>query len=215
MADPEKKQATQDKSYRGKRVQLCTDGKYRWQYEVNMYTNPAIFLTVYKIFFWTIVIGFSLFAFFLRVIPGDWEGLAFAAKGMLIALAGFFVLTLLGYLVVALMYHGKYVVLFEMNDKEVSHIQIAEQYRKAQKIGVLTALVGIAAKRPGTVGAGMMSTARQASTSVFANVRKVKPRRRMHLIKVNQLLNKNQVYVPEEDYDFVYDYIKSHCPQAK
>ena len=49
MADPEKKQATQDKSYRGKRVQLCTDGKYRWQYEVNMYTNPAIFLfSVYQ-----------------------------------------------------------------------------------------------------------------------------------------------------------------------
>ena len=214
MADLEK-QKKLDSTYRGKRVQLCSDGKYRWLYEVNMYTNPAIFLTVYKIFFWIIVIGFSFFALILRVIPGDWEGLVFAGKGMLIALGGFFVLTLLGYLVVALMYHGKYVVLFEMNDDQISHIQIAEQYEKAQKIGLITALVGIAAKRPSTVGAGMLSMGRQASTSTFANVRKVKPRRWMNLIKVNQLLNKNQVYVPDEDFDFVCDFIKTHCPQAK
>jgi hypothetical protein len=46
-------------------------------------------------------------------------------------------------------------------------------------------------------------------------VRKVKRRRWMHLIKVNQLLDRNQVYVRKEDYDFVYDFIKSHCPKVK
>ena len=87
--------------------------------------------------------------------------------------------------------------------------------KKAEAIGLITALVGLAAKNPTTVGAGMLSASRSTSTSVFANVRRVKARRRMNLIKVNQLLFKNQVYVPDEDYDFVYDYIKSHCPKAK
>ena len=33
--------------------------------------------------------------------------------------------------------------------------------------------------------------------------------------KVNQLLNKNRIYVPEEDFDFVYDFLCQHCPRAK
>lgn len=28
---------------------LCEDGKYRWMYEINMYTNPVIFLSVVKV----------------------------------------------------------------------------------------------------------------------------------------------------------------------
>ena len=45
-----------ENQYRGREVQLCTDGKYRWVYEMNMLTNPVIFLTVFKIFFY-IVLG--------------------------------------------------------------------------------------------------------------------------------------------------------------
>jgi len=37
----------------------------------------------------------------------------------------------------------------------------------------------------------------------------------MNLIKVNQLLNKNRIYVPEEDFDFVYDFLCQHCTKAK
>jgi hypothetical protein len=37
----------------------------------------------------------------------------------------------------------------------------------------------------------------------------------LHVIKVNQLFEHNQVYVRKEDFDFVYNYIKSRCPKAK
>ena len=43
-----------DSQYQGSEVRLCNDGKYRWVYEMNMITNPTIFLTVYKIFFYII-----------------------------------------------------------------------------------------------------------------------------------------------------------------
>lgn len=36
-----------------------------------------------------------------------------------------------------------------------------------------------------------------------------------NLIKVNQLLDRNQVYVPDEDYDFVLSFLRDHCPGAK
>ena len=205
----------EDITYEGEEVRLCKDGKYRWKYKVNMFTNPAILITVFKVFFFTIVGLFVVFGFFLYVIHGDWEGLWWMTKGMLIALGGFFVLSLLGYLLVALMYHGKYIVLFEMDENEVVHIQVPEQFKTAQKIGIITAIAGLLTRRPGVAGAGLMSAGRSSSTSVLANVRKVKRRRWMHLIKVNQLLNRNQVYARKEDYDFVYDFIKSHCPNAK
>lgn len=209
------KNPIEDISYEGEEVRLCRDGKYRWKYEVNMFTNPAILITVLKVFFFTIVGLYLVFGFFLYVIHGDWEGLWWMTKGMLIALGGFAVLSVLGYLIVAWMYGGKYIALFEMDETQVIHTQLPTQFKKAQKVALLTVLVGLFAKRPSTAGAGALAASRNSSTSVFAHVRKIKRRRWMHLIKVNQLLNRNQVYVPKEDYDFVYDYIKSHCTKVK
>ena len=41
--------AVESKSYQGKEVRLCSDGKYRWVYEMNMLKNPTIFFTVLKV----------------------------------------------------------------------------------------------------------------------------------------------------------------------
>ena len=204
-----------DNDYQGKEVQLCADGKYRWVYEMNMLTNPTIFLTVFKIFFYIILAGWLVFGFFLYVIHGDWPGFWGMGKALLIALAVMAVLTALGVLVLAAIYGGKYVVLFEMDEQEIKHTQLPKQFQKAQAVSVLAAMVGIAAKKPAMVGAGMLTSGKNTSTSEFKHVRRVKARRLLHLIKVNQLLNKNQIYVPEEDFDFVLQFIRSHCPNAK
>ena len=205
----------EDIRYEGAEVRLCKDGKYRWKYEMNMLTNPMIFLTVLKVF-WGVVIGlFLVFGFFLYVIHGDWEGLWGMAKAMLIVLAIFFGLTILGVLLVAAKYGGKYIVLFEMDEKGIVHMQEPKQFKKAQKLGAVTAMAGAAGGSLSTAGAGMLAASRNSSTSEFSKVRKVKPRRWLHVIKVNQLLNHNQIYVSKEDFDFVYDFIKSHCPKVK
>lgn len=197
------------------RVRLCDDGKYRWVYEMNMLTNPTIFLTVFKIFLYIILAGWLIFGIFLYLIHGDFEGFLDMSKGMLVALAIMAGLTLLGVLFLAVLYGGKYVVLFEMDEQEIKHIQLPRQVKKAQAISLLTSLVGLAAKKPTAAGAGLLASGKTSSTSEYAHVRRVIPRRSLHLIKVNQLLNKNQIYVPEEDFDFVYDFIKSRCKNAK
>ena len=197
------------------RVRLCDDGKYRWVYEMNMLTNPTIFLTVFKIFLYIILAGWLIFGTFLYLIHGDFEGFLDMSKGMLVALAIMAGLTLLGVLFLAVLYGGKYVVLFEMDEQEIKHIQLPRQVKKAQAISLITTLVGLAAKKPTTAGAGLLAAGKSSSTSVYANVRRVVARRNLHLIKVNQLLNKNQIYIPDEDFDFVYEFIKSRCIHAK
>lgn len=201
--------------YQGTKVQLCSDGKYRWLYEMNMVTNPAIFLTVFKIFFWIILVGWAVFGFFLYVIHGDWKGLLDMGKAMLLVLGIFAALTLMGVLLLAAYYGGRYRVLFEMDEKGIKHIQLPVQAGQAKKLGLLSFFFGLATKKPTVAGAGMLAASKQASTSEFGKVRRVIPRRFLHLIKVNELLERNQVYVDNEDFDFVYQYIKTRCVNAK
>ena len=201
--------------YEGAEVRLCEDGKYRWRYELNMVKNPVIMITVFKVFFYIVLIMFLIFCPIFYLADGNWEGALGMLKTMGIVLGIFAVLTVLSTALLNLIFGGKYVALFEMDEKEINHIQIPVQVSRARKLGILTFFVGLFAKRPSTMGAGLLSTAKSTSTSEFDKVRRVRSRRWLHTIKVNQLLDRNQIYVPDEDYDFVYDFIKSHCPNLK
>lgn len=207
------KQTFENKSYQGKEVRLCSDGKYRWVYEMNMLKNPTIFFTVLKVMMISLGIVW-LFGLVIGIGNMSLDYFLFWTKLTGIMIGIFFVLTIIGVLVTAAVL-GKYVVLFEMDEKEVTHIQMPRQVKKAEVIGLITALVGAMAKSPTTIGAGVLATAKTKSTSEFVNVRRVKARRRFNLIKVNQLLDRNQVYVADEDFDFVYNFIKSRCINAK
>lgn len=201
--------------YTGSRVSLCEDGKYRWTYPLNMLKNPSILFVVLKI----LGVLFSIPVLIMIISAaarGDWDGLwEDNIRIWLIVMAVFLVIILVSYLIVVWMYGGKYIVHFTMDEERLIHLQEPAQARRARKLGAAAAVVGVLAKRPATAGAGALAASRSASTSVFAKVRKVKAYRWRNLIKVNQLLDHNQVYVPKEDFDFVLGFIRDHCPQAR
>ena len=197
------------------KVRQYNDGKYRWVYEMPILTNPTIFLTVFKVFAYILGISFLVFGFFIYVIHGNWAGLWEMAKGYLIALGIIAVLNVLGVLVIAAMYNGKYIVMFEMDEHQIKHIQVSEQFRKAKKMGQINAFAGMMSGNFTLAGAGLLMASKDTSVSDYTKVRRVNPRRRMHIIKVNEFIEKNQIYVTDEDFDFVYDYIKSRCVNAK
>lgn len=200
----------------GNRVTLCQDGKYRWVYEVNMLTNYSILFDVWKVFGITIVILVVLFSIiFLFTGELNLDTIIGMGKGIVCAAGVLGVLSIIGYLVYAAMSGWKYVVLFIMDEKEVTHQQMPRAVKKAQIIGALTVLAGLASGRPGVVGTGILSQSRSSMTSTLANVQRLIPSRRMNLIKVNQTLSKNRVYVSDEDFDFVYDFLCRHCVKAK
>ena len=198
------------------RVTLYPDGKYRWIYEVPMLKNPSILFDVY----WVLGISFGLVWLFNVLLIGCEDGFSLESlwgftSGFLILMLVFVVIGYVAYVIVAWTYGWKYVVLFTLDEKEVVHQQMPHQMKKAKVLGALTALVGAAAGKPGVVGSGILASSRSTSTSVLANVKRIKARRRQNLIKVNQLLNKNRIFVPDEDFDFVYDFLCQHCPNAK
>ena len=194
-------------------------GVYRWVYEFNLWTNPTIVLTVVKVFVCAIV-GLGIFMLILRIpdfVNGyaDASDVAFVFQLMGIMALIFLVLTATGYAIYAIMMGGKYCALFEMDEEGIEHRQFPKQVEKAQAIGMLNVLAGLATGKPGQVGMGMLTASRESSSSTFAAVRSIKGSRRLNVIKVNEPLMKNQVYVEPEDYDFVFGYIRDHCPNAK
>lgn len=198
------------------RVKLYPDGKYRWIYEVPMLKNPSIIIDVFK------VVGISLgivwlFMVLLSVYDGDFslESLLDTSMVFLGLMLVFAVIVFLAYVILAWHYGWKYVVLFTMDKSEIVHQQMPYQVKKAQVLGALAAMIGGAAGNLGMVGTGVLAASRTTSISTLVRVNRLIPVRRMNLIKVNQKLHKNRIYVPDEDFDFVYDFLCQQCVNAK
>lgn len=195
-------------------IRLCPDGFYRWVYEFSMLKNPAILFTIWKV----LGLGFAA-AYLVSTIAtlgqthlDRWEVILKNTRMFAILVLVFAVISVAAYLIVAANYGWKYMVLFEMNENEVRHIQMREQFEKAQALGWLTA---VAAGSFSMKGAGLLAASRERSVSEFGNVKTVKANRRRHVIYVNQALNKNQVYAEDEDFDFVERFIRDRCVNAK
>ena len=197
-------------------IYLCRDGVYRWVYEMSMLKNPTILYTVWKIL-GCIFIGIFAFEQVIDLINDDFAADTFlsSAKIFGIILAVLLVVSVIAYLIVAAMYGGKYVVLFEMDEDKIKHIQLARQHKKAEVLGLITALAGLATGNLATTAMGINAGTRSSTTSVFRQVRTIKAVPGRHVIKLRAGLIHNQVYADGADFNFALEYIRSRCPKAK
>lgn len=190
------------------------DGVWRWSYEMNMWKNPTILLTVWKVFMLAgafpilLVTGLTLFE----------EGLLEALQilGYMVLLVGGIVtgLVMLAYPLVALAYGGVYQVVFEMDDSGVNHIQVDSQHDRAQVLSWLTTLAGLAAGSAQAAGAGLLAASKKSSYSDFGKVKKIVFNPARNVIYLNQTLERNQVYAAQQDFEQISSYILDHCPKA-
>lgn len=188
-------------------IKLCADGKYRWIYEFSMMKNTTIFFTILKIF----MIGgctpalVTLFSSLGREKLGAFVTCA-KVYGVIMSIT--VPLTFFAYLIVATMYGWKYIVLFEMDNKGIVHIQQDKQFKKTQGIAWLATLSDRS-------GRGISVSTKNSQSSNFRSVRIVKGIRSRNTIKLNQFLVYNQIYVENEDYDFVWEFITARCKKVK
>ena len=197
-------------------IQQGSDGKYRWVYKLHMLKTHTIIQDVFWALFITVVITW-LIVFFIQLFSGEmsWESFLFSLGMIGLVFVILLVLSIPAYLLVAAMYGWYYTVRFTMDEEGITHEQEPRQMKKTRLMGCLTVVVGLLARRPTTVGAGLIAGSRSMLYSRFTSVKEVKGKRRQHLIKVNETLNHNRIYVSDEEFDFVYDYISSRCKKAK
>lgn len=191
------------------------DGTYRWVYEFDMLKNPIILLTVLKIFFLVLAGMWVVFGLFRIGNDGFIGAFAAQTKELLIPAVILFGLSIVAYIILACIYGWKYCVLFEMNETGIRHIQMEKQYKKAQAIGWLTAMAGAAAGKPGMAGTGLLAATKNEQATEFIKVKRMRSFRVFHTIKLDSLLNHNQIYAEPEDFDFVLEYISKRIPKNK
>lgn len=196
-------------------IALYSDGKMRWQYDLNLFRTPVIFWLVWRILAIICAVALAI-VFFVDCGKADffWQGFLQWFKILAIAIAGVTALCGLGYLVYAAMMGGKYSVIFEMDEKGINHIQTKSSSQKSRRIADATQIAGLLGGSPTTVGVGVNASRTEMYTD-FARVKRVIARPMFHLIKLSAPFNHNQVYVHKEDYAFVVDYIMAHCPSNK
>lgn len=191
-------------------------GTYRWVFEYNLWRDPTVFLTVFKVF-GGVGLGIIALTSVFDLVDGSWDIIDLADRlrfdGIILAITCG--LALVGYVVFALMQGGRYCVMFTMDDTSVEFCPLPKEVKRAEAIGALNVLMGLAAGNATQVGIGFTSSAANAMTSTFANVRSIRGYPRRGVIKVNEPFAKNQVYVEKDDYDFVFGFIRDRCPRAK
>ncbi len=203
--------------YESKNITMCTDGKYRWVYELNLYKNPAIIKEVGRGILISLVIVLALI-FGFEMIDGIGtfaEKLQYVAELAGILFAIMLVITILGYLLYSYMMGGTYCALFEMDENGICNKAQEKHIKKAELISAITVIAGIASGRPGVVGTGMLASARTTMYTRFDSVKELEILPKQHLIRLNEKLSRNQVYAEDEDFAFVADFIRARCRNAK
>ena len=149
------------------------------------------------------------------IFSGNFANMIEDLKWWGVAILVFLVISGIAYLIVAAQYGGKYIVMFTMDENGIKHEQIPAQKKNASTIGGALAGAGILTGNIGRMGQGVLVANHTSLSSDFKVVRSIKAQRRWNTIKVNEPFAKNQIYTTKEDFDFVLDYIRSHCPKVK
>ena len=191
-----------------KSITKSENGTYRWYYEFDMLKNPMVIRTVFKIFFY-ILLGLCAFLIFLDIIEGDFgvTSLIETTKAMGITAGILFGLSIISYFILAGIYGFKYCVLFEMNDEGIKHIQMEKQFKRAKALAWVEAIAGMASGNVTLAGSGLLAGTKNQLTTDFDKVKKVKVIKKHNTIKIDAPFSHNQIYVCDEDFDFVLNYI--------
>ena len=204
-----------DLFYKSNNITMCNDGKYRWVYELDMYKSSVIIKEVWRAMGIAIVIVLAIL-FAINIMDSDlMETLQFIAQAACILFGILLVLSIIGYLIFAYMIGGKYCVMFEMDESGINHKQHEKHVKKAQLIGAISALGGVAGGHLGAAGTGVLAAVRTSMYSSFNDVKEIEILTKEHLIRLNETLSRNQVYADDEDFAFVANYIKARCRNAK
>lgn len=191
------------------RVKLFSDGKYRWTYELNLVKNLTVFIDFIKVFGF-ILWGMWLIDMLVIIIKGDFEWDRFLIDTKMFFWMSVFVffMCLVSYLLVIRINKRYYHLMFIMDEEGVTHYERGDTAKNGQLVAA-TAVIMDSDNAPAA-----MAALQTMWKSRFQKVRRVKTVRRRQLIKVNELLTKNRIYVENpEDYEFVLDFIIKHCPE--
>lgn len=102
-----------------------------------------------------------------------------------------------------------------MDENEITHTHLPKQANRIKAIANVAMIVGFLDDDMTLMNSGYMADAKSETTSKFINVKSIKIKRGKDMITLTNFPSKNPIYVKSEDFDFVENFIRSHCVNAK
>ena len=189
-----------------------TGDELQWLYAFSFWKNPTILITTAKVLLISLFVP-TIFMFVITLQDGFVEALTISAMILGYGTVLFGVLLILAYLLIGILYGGKYYVIFKMDDNGVNHIQLQKQFKKAEALGLLTSLVGVSTGNLTVGGAGLMAASKQSLYTSFKKVKSIKVNKKRNTIFLNESMTRNQIYVDNDDFDFILNRIIECCPK--
>ena len=189
-------------------------GELRWVYEFSYWKYPVVLLMTWKALMAASLVLFLVVFFVSLGDAGAWG--AFLLGLPVFAWVGGFVsvLCFLAYLILGVVYGGKYLVLFKMDDQGVSHVELPRRFRKGVSAGLLAAALGLSSGSMALARSGLLSVSRFVVHSRFSSIRSVEVREGRNLIILRSGLLYNRVVARSEDFAFVLEFILNRCPEG-
>lgn len=188
------------------------DGTYDWIYCLNMFKNLSMFKFVVKV----ILITFIPIVVMLLILSGGSADVLWVLGIIALCLGVVMLIVLFSFWLINKLYKGSYMLVYQMNNDEIMFSQTTDQAEITKTIAAATAAVNAAGNNVGGVIAGTGLALRpNMYIARFAKVSSVKGSRKDNLIWVNTFLQALMIYVPDEFYDFVWNYITQRCDKAR
>lgn len=190
------------------------NGAYHWIYRLNMLKNPTVMLMFIKVF-GALMGGVAVITALVKLFDGDPEDIPQAVLPWFVISAGMIVLVLIIWLVMAAVRGGYYIVEHMMTENKVIYLSTPEERKKARGWAKFGFILGAATSNMTLLGNSAALAASERFDSTYTDVKSIKADRKHDVIKVKNVLQHNTIYAAPHQFDFVYNYIVSHCPNAK
>ncbi len=188
------------------------DGTFDWIYCLDMFQNLSMFKFVVKI---TLLTFIPIVVMLLFLSAGSADVL-WVLGIIALCLGVVMLIVLFSFWLINKIYKGSYMLVYQMNNDEIMFSQTTDQAEITRTIAGATAAVNAAGNNVGGVIAGTSLALRpNMFIARFAKVSSVKGSRKDNLIWVNTFLQSLMIYVPDEFYDFVWNYITQRCDKAR
>ena len=190
------------------RVKKYDDGKYRWVYELNLKEDKSILNVVIKAVILAIVVPYLLLAGY-TYFQGNLQAMrditpVFALVGIAVIIIAF-----ISYFAVTKYYKGYFTFLYEMDEDGIWFRRIESDKENTETIGKLAAFTGALIGNIGLFASGLNTAGNHDAYSDFKKIYSIKSRPRDHLIVLTSFFLFNYIYVNEEDYNMVLEFIES------
>ena len=190
-------------------------GVYHWAYYLNMYKNFSILRMILK----AMGIGMLVIGAIIAGALISSGSRAFSPAetiGFIVIIVVIILAIVVGcYFLVALIYGGVYISYFVMDDQKISHYQPTDQADKARLIGLVSAVGGAATGNWGLTAASMTAGGRLIVEMKFDEIRSMTIVPSLGEIRLHSFLTWNTIYVNQEDFTIVSEYLKSKCVKAR